>query len=162
MSKAVQKLILRIGDKKSLTKVFGKEEVSTFAALSTDNNPVHLDEAFAATTRFKRPLIHGLLVASLISSVVGTELPGPGSIYLKQELNFVLPAYVGDTIRAEVEVIGTQGSKIFLQSKCTAICSITKKETVVIQGPATIYHPNFVLVDAGGATSSTTQPKSKL
>ncbi|GAM23270.1 hypothetical protein SAMD00019534_064450 [Acytostelium subglobosum LB1] len=125
-----------------MSKTFGKDEVKAFAQLSGDHNPIHLDEVYASGTRFKRPLIHGMLVASMLSSTVASKLPGPGSIYMKQELNFIKPAYVGDTIRAEVVVESIVGSKILLKTTCIAISPETGDETVVISGPALVYHPD--------------------
>ena len=85
---------LEIGQKAHLTKRFGATEVAAFAALSEDFNPLHLDPAFAATTAFERPIVHGMLLASLFSGLLGQQLPGKGSIYLGQNLSFKLPVFV--------------------------------------------------------------------
>ncbi|MGH7706790.1 MAG: MaoC family dehydratase [Vulcanimicrobiaceae bacterium] len=73
-------------------------DVAAFAEATGDRNPVHLDAAFAATTRFGRPIAHGMLTASFISALLGGTFPGPGTIYVSQSLSFVRPVYVGDTL----------------------------------------------------------------
>ncbi|EGG18711.1 hypothetical protein DFA_04207 [Cavenderia fasciculata] len=129
---------IRIGDKADLSKKFEMKDVKMFVEVSGDANPVHTDPVYASTTRFKKPIIHGMLVASVLSALVGTKLP---------ELNFIKPAYVGDTIRAEVTIMeGSRSSKILLDTKCIAVCHQTGKETTVITGPAIIYHPNVDIV----------------
>ena len=95
--------------------------VVAFADLVGDHNPVHLDEAFAATTRFGRRIAHGMLVAGLISTVLASDLPGPGTVYLSQTLQFKAPVYLGDTITVTVEVVKARGDKpiITLATVCT-------------------------------------------
>lgn len=96
--------MFQVGSNASLTKTFTDNDVLTFAEISGDHNPVHIDDEFAATTRFERRLVHGMLTAGMISAVLGMQLPGPGCIYLKQELNFRAPVFIGDTITATVTV----------------------------------------------------------
>ena len=88
----------KIGDSVQLTKTFGEAEIEKFAELTGDRNPLHMDAAFAARTRFKRRIAQGILSASLISTCIGMHLPGTGAIYLDQTLRFVKPVYVGDTV----------------------------------------------------------------
>jgi len=88
----------KVGDSVQLTKTFGDAEVQKFVELTGDRNPLHVDEAFAARTRFKRRIAQGILSASLISTCIGMHLPGTGAIYLDQTLRFVKPVYVGDTV----------------------------------------------------------------
>ena len=88
----------KLGDSVQLTKTFDDAEIEKFAALTGDRNPLHMDEAFAARTRFKRRIAQGILSASLISTCIGMRLPGTGAIYLDQTLRFVKPVYVGDTV----------------------------------------------------------------
>ena len=88
----------KVGDSVQLTKTFDDAEIEKFAELTGDRNPLHMDEAFAARTRFKRRIAQGILSASLISTCVGMHLPGTGAIYLDQTLRFVKPVYVGDTV----------------------------------------------------------------
>jgi acyl dehydratase len=99
------------GEKAELTRTFTQQDVEAFAALSGDVNPVHLDEAYAAGTRFRGRIIHGMLVSSLISAVLGTQLPGPGAIYLSQQLSFRAPARVGLPLTARVTVTEWDGTR---------------------------------------------------
>ena len=103
------------------SKTITKDDIQRFADLTGDHNPVHLDEQFAGTTRFKRPIAHGMLVASQVSSVLANELPGPGSIYLSQTLKFIAPVYPGDTVTATVTVIALREDKpvLTLETICT-------------------------------------------
>lgn len=82
-----------------------------FAEVSQDRNPLHLDEKYAETTRFGKKIAHGMLMGSYISSMIGMELPGEGSIYMKQELTFLRPVYYGDVIRVEITVSELQPEK---------------------------------------------------
>ena len=93
-----------IGDRAELSKEITGEDIHSFARVTGDHNPVHLDPDFAAGTRFKGVIAHGLLSAGLISAVLGTRLPGPGSIYISQTLQFIRPVRIGDTITAEVVI----------------------------------------------------------
>ncbi|MDI6768802.1 MAG: MaoC family dehydratase [Anaerolineales bacterium] len=102
---------LRLGARASLTRTIMDEEVQAFARLTGDTNPLHLDDAFAKTTRFGRRVVHGFLAAGLISAVLGTQLPGPGAIYIEQRLRFLKPIFPGDTVTAQVEVTGYQPEK---------------------------------------------------
>jgi acyl dehydratase len=113
--------MIKVGDTASLTKTFTESDVLSFAEISGDRNPVHIDPKFAATTRFKRQIVHGMLTAGMISAVLGMQLPGPGSIYLKQELNFRAPVYFGDTITATVTVTKIREDKpiVTLKTVCT-------------------------------------------
>jgi acyl dehydratase len=93
-----------VGQKRSLTRSLTAQDVETFGNLTGDHNPIHFDPVYAASTRFGRPIVHGLLVAAMFSGLMGQELPGPGTIYLKQELRFLAPVYVGDQITVTVEI----------------------------------------------------------
>jgi len=93
-----------IGATASLAKRVTEEDVASFAAITGDFNPLHMDSEFASKSRFGERIAHGLLVAGLISAVLGTKLPGPGSIYLSQSLGFRKPVRIGDTITARVTV----------------------------------------------------------
>lgn len=96
---------IAVGQIEQLSRTISAEDVEAYARLVGDTNPVHLDEAFAAQTIFRRRIAHGMLPAGLISAVLGTRLPGPGSIYLSQELEFKRPVYLEDSITAKVEVV---------------------------------------------------------
>ena len=92
------------GQSASLTRTVSAADVEAFARLTGDNNPVHLDDTYAATTRFGRRIAHGMLAVSYISAVLGTTFPSPGTIYLSQNVSFLAPVYLGDTITATVTV----------------------------------------------------------
>ncbi len=113
--------IPQVGAQATLTRTITDEMVVAFADLVGDHNPVHLDEAFAATTRFGRRIAHGMLVAGLISSVIATDLPGPGSVYLSQTLRFKAPVYLGDTITVHIQVVKRREDKpiVTLRTICT-------------------------------------------
>lgn len=93
-----------IGQEQSSQKVFTEEDIRLFAQISGDDNPLHTDAEYAKRSRFGAPIVHGILVAGLISKVLGTQLPGKGSIYLEQQLSFRKPVFVGDTVTAVVKI----------------------------------------------------------
>lgn len=95
----------REGQGASITRQVTAEDVEAFARVSGDVNPVHLDAAYAAATRFGKRIAHGMLAVSYISAVLGTRFPGPGTIYLSQNVSFLKPVYLGDTITATVSVL---------------------------------------------------------
>ncbi len=129
---------LRVGATASWTKTITQADIKAFAALTGDDNPLHLDEAFARNTRFGRPIAHGMLVASMISTVLGRLLPGPGTIYLSQSLQFVRPVYPGDTITATVEVTHIREDKpiVTVATRC-----INQKGEEVVRGEAVVLAP---------------------
>lgn len=127
---------IKVGDKASVTKAFSRDDVCNFANLSTDNNPIHLDEDYAKETMFKKNIVHGILVSSLISSVVGTKLPGEGSIYMAQELKFLKPVYIGDECTATAEVLSKRDDKQIIVLKTTV--TTNNGETEVISGQAVL------------------------
>ncbi|WP_371187818.1 MaoC family dehydratase [Thalassotalea maritima] len=94
----------QVGQTAEVTKSFDKLSVESFAKLSEDFNPVHLDEDFAKQTQFGGTIVHGMLLSSLISGLLGYKMPGSGAIYLGQELKFKRPVYVGDEVTAKVEI----------------------------------------------------------
>ncbi len=102
---------LEAGQQASLAKTVTEADVVLFAGLSLDTNPVHVDEGYARTTRFGGRIVHGMWTAGLISAVIGTRLPGPGSIYLSQTLKFRAPVRIGDTITARVTVKAVRPDK---------------------------------------------------
>jgi 3-hydroxybutyryl-CoA dehydratase len=111
---------LKVGDTASLTKTITDADIRAFAELSGDRNPIHLDDEYAANTRFGRRIAHGMLAASLISTVLGTELPGVGTLYLSQNTRFVAPVYPGDTVTARVTVTKIRDDKpiVTLETIC--------------------------------------------
>lgn len=94
-----------IGQKVVIERMVEEQDILLFAIASGDNNPVHLNAEYAATTSFKKPIAHGMLSAGFISATMACHLPGPGSIYLTQTLEFLRPVYAGDTLRIEIEVL---------------------------------------------------------
>ena len=100
-----------VGEEGTMSRTFTQEDVEIFSTLSGDTNPVHLDENYAKQTRFGSRIIHGMLVASLISTVLGTILPGPGCVYMSQQLSFRAPARVGERLTAKVRVNEWDGIK---------------------------------------------------
>lgn len=105
---------IQIGDSARLTRRISEQDILDFARISGDTNPVHSSEEFASKTRFKKRIAHGFLVASLISTVLGTIFPGPGTIYLSQELRFRAPVYIDDELEVVVEVIEKKDEKRIL------------------------------------------------
>lgn len=95
---------INIGDSASFSKTVTEYDVYQFAGVTGDFNPVHIDTTAAEKSRFKHRIAHGVLTAGFISTVIGTQLPGPGSIYLSEQLKFRRPVYLGDTITATVTV----------------------------------------------------------
>ena len=95
---------MKVGDTAEVSRVASAGNVAEFIDSVGDHNPIHHDHEYAAKTRFAKPIVPGMWTASLVSAVLGTKLPGPGSIYLHQSLDFVSPVYIGDTITARVAV----------------------------------------------------------
>jgi acyl dehydratase len=110
----------KVGDKAEITKTFNLADVKLFAELSGDMNPVHLSKEFAANTIFIKPIVHGFLYSSMISALLANELPGPGSIYIHQELNFKLPVFHGEKVTAkfQIEEIKPEKSIFILKTVC--------------------------------------------
>jgi len=106
--------VFEVGQQHSLRRVVTAEAIDAFAAVSTDDNPAHVDEAFAATTRFGRRVAHGMLSAAYISAMLGTQFPGPGAIYMGQTLRFVKPVFIGDTLDVVVTVTNYRADKSIL------------------------------------------------
>jgi len=96
---------ITVGDQASIARTITETDISLFARITGDFNPVHVNEEFAKKTMFKGRIAHGMLIASLVSTVLGTKLPGFGSIYVSQTLRFMKPVRIGDTITATVEVV---------------------------------------------------------
>jgi len=131
----IMKNKINIGDEATLNKVFTSEDVYHFANISLDNNPIHLDDEYASKTIFKARIVQGILVSGLISAVIANKLPGNGSIYLKQELNFKIPVFIGDEITAKILVTKIHQNKpIYTLS---TICTNQNNE-IVIDGEAII------------------------
>lgn len=145
---------MMVGEKALAVKTLTEQDVDHFAKLSGDYNPVHINQDFAQQTRFKKRIAHGMLVASLVSTVIGTKLPGPGTIYLSQSLNFKAPVFFGDTIFAEVEIIEKNTAKNSLKLK--TLCS-NQKGVVVLEGEAKV----MVGKQSAGVKTGTTKGENK-
>ena len=126
---------LKVGDKALLSKAFTEEEVFQFANISSDKNPIHLDKAFGESSIFGQRIVHGMLVASLFSGLIGMELPGEGSIYLGQNLTFKAPVAIDEEVTASVEITNIREDKpiVTLRTVC-----INSEGAVVIEGEAVV------------------------
>lgn len=131
-------MTLEIGITAQRTQVITDEAIRAFAQASGDTNPVHLDDAYAATTPFGRRIAHGMLSAGIISAVLGNDLPGPGTIYLGQELKFKAPVYIGDTLTATVELVKYREDKRIATFRTT--CT-NQDGVVVVEGEAVVIAP---------------------
>lgn len=129
---------LNIGDKASFQKTITETDVYLYAGITGDLNPAHINQVEAEKSMFQGRIAHGMLTAGLVSAVLGMQLPGPGSIYLGQELKFMAPVRIGDTIKAEVEVIEKfeEKNRIKLSTICT-----NQNGVEVLIGVATIMPP---------------------
>ena len=128
---------LSVGQSAELTMTVTEGGIQSFAEVTGDVNPVHLDEAYAATTPFKTRIAHGMLSAGYISAVIGTKLPGPGAIYVGQTLRFKRPVKIGDqvTARCTITEIDQEKARIVLETVCTVA------DKPVVEGEATIMVP---------------------
>lgn len=129
---------LEIGMRRSLQKLITDRDIELFAEVSTDHNPVHLDDAYAQDTIFGGRIAHGMLTAGLISAVIGEQLPGHGTVYLGQDLRFLAPVRPGDMVKAEVEVLEIDYAKRRVRLKTT--CTIDGKP--VLAGEAKVLAPS--------------------
>ena len=129
---------LEIGMSRYLQKQVTDEDIEMFAQVSTDRNPVHLDEEYAQDTIFEGRIAHGMLTAGLISAVIGEQLPGHGTVYLGQTLKFMAPVRPGDMVRAEVtvETINHAKRRVTLATRCMV------GDTVVLKGEAVVLAPS--------------------
>lgn len=111
---------LSVGQSAELVRTVGAHDLATFAAVSGDTNPVHLDEQYAKTTTFGGRIAHGMLSAAYVSAVLGTKLPGPGAIYLSQSLRFRRPVRIGDevTARVTVKALDEKRGHVTLETVC--------------------------------------------
>ena len=129
---------LKVGMTGSFAKTVTEADIVLFAGVSGDTNPIHLNEEYAAATPFKGRIAHGMLSAGLISSVLGTKLPGPGAVYVSQSLRFKAPVRIGDTVVARVEVMElvAERKRVNLKTECFVAGKL------VIEGEATLMVPS--------------------
>lgn len=118
--------------------IITQDDVDQFAILTGDTNPIHIDTEYAKTSRFGKRIAHGMLVAGHISSVLGTMLPGPGALYLGQQLSFKKPVYPGDNLIVTVAVIDVREDKPIVKLK--TICT-NQDDEIVVEGEAVLFCP---------------------
>jgi enoyl-CoA hydratase len=126
---------VNVGDKASRTKVFTAEDVKLFADVSLDHNPIHLDAEYAKQTIFKKPVVHGMLVASMFSGILGMDLPGEGTIAMNLSVAFKRPVFVGDEVTATVEVAAVREDKPIVTMK---VYATNASGEIVIEGEGTV------------------------
>ena len=126
---------IKVGDEAFLTRTITEAHIVNYAGLTGDWNPVHADAEHAAQSMFGERIAHGMLVAGLISAVLGTQLPGPNSIYLGQDLNFVAPVKIGNTVKVVVTVTDKRDEKRIIKLRTTAY---NQRGEMVIDGSAAV------------------------
>lgn len=129
---------IKVGDSAEFGKTISESDIYMYAGITGDFNPAHINEAYAQKTFFKTRIAHGMLTAGFISAILANQLPGPGTIYIKQELKFLAPVRIGDTITAKVEVIEIIAEKNRLRLKTT--CT-NQEGTQVLDGEALVSPP---------------------
>ena len=129
---------LKVGDSASMTRSFTADDVKQYADVSTDHNPVHIDAEFAASTQFGQRIVHGMFVGSMFSALLANELPGPGSIYMTQNLQFKAPVFFDTPITATVEITEIRQGKPIVTCKST--CQDAAGKTLIV-GEAVMYVP---------------------
>jgi 3-hydroxybutyryl-CoA dehydratase len=128
---------LEIGDTDRFSKTVTETDIYLFAGVSGDMNPAHIDESYAKGTFFKTRIAHGILSAGFISAVIGTRLPGPGTVYMHQSLNFLAPVRIGDTVTAMVEVVEKlEKKRVRLKTTC-----VNQDGVLIIDGEALVSPP---------------------
>lgn len=129
---------LRVGEKAEFSKTLSETDVYLYAGVTGDLNPAHINEEYAKKTFFKTRIVHGMLLAGLISGVLGNRLPGPGTVYIRQEMTFLAPVRIGDTITASVEIleIMTEAKRIKAKTTC-----VNQEGTLVLDGVAIVSPP---------------------
>ena len=129
---------IAVGDTAEFTKTVTESDVYVYAGVTGDLNPAHVDEIYSRQTFFKTRIAHGMLLAGFISAVLGNKLPGPGTIYVKQDLRFLAPVPIGDTVTARVEVteIGVEKNRLTLRTMC-----VNQDGVIVVDGQAQVMPP---------------------
>jgi len=129
---------LRVGDSAEFSKTVSESDIYLYAGVTGDFNPAHVNEAYARKTFFKTRIAHGMLTAGFISAILANKLPGPGTIYLKQELSFLAPVHIGDTVTARVEIIEIDAEKNRVSLRTTCVNQDGKD---ILDGAALISPP---------------------
>jgi len=128
---------IKIGMSERYSQTITDADIKSFAGISGDRNPVHMDDEYAKTSQFKKRIAHGMISSSFFSALFGTKLPGPGCVYVKQDLTFRKPVYIGDTVVASVTVsdINLSKRRVFFNTVCKV------ENRIVISGKAELYIP---------------------
>ena len=143
---------IAISDTATYTRLITNQEVEAFAAISGDHNPLHLDPEYATTTAFGECIAHGMLTGALISAAIAMQLPGPGSVYLSQNIQFRAPVFLGDTLTVTLKVTNKHGKRPWVTLSCNVenqdgkavakgeaqVAAPTEKETVTVVPPPAI------------------------
>jgi 3-hydroxybutyryl-CoA dehydratase len=129
---------LQVGDRAEFAKTISESDIYLYAGITGDFNPAHLNEVYASKTFFKTRIAQGMLLGGFISAILGSHLPGPGTIYVRQELNFLSPLRIGDTVTARAEVIEIMAEKNRIRLKTT--CA-NQEGTLLVEGVATVSPP---------------------
>ena len=129
---------IEVGMSRRLSKVIDDSDIELFGRVSTDRNPVHFDDDYARDTIFGGRIAHGMLTAGLISAIIGEQLPGHGTIYMKQSLTFLAPVRPGDLVDAEVKVAEIDYAK----RRVTLACKCSVGDTTVLKGEALVLAPS--------------------
>lgn len=129
---------LSLGQSAAFSKTISESDIYMFAGVTGDVNPAHINEAYAQGTAFKTRIAHGMLSAGLVSAVLGTQLPGPGSIYVSQTIQFTAPVHIGDTITATATIKGIvkERNRVVMDTVCS-----NQDGVVVLRGEATLLPP---------------------
>ncbi len=129
---------LQVGDKAAFAKTISETDIYLYAGITGDFNPAHLNEVYASQTFFKKRIAQGMLLGGFISAILGSHLPGPGTIYVRQELNFLRPVHIGDTVTAEAEVVEILSEKNRVRLKTTCV---NQDGSLLVEGEATVSPP---------------------
>lgn len=134
--------VLQVGDTAAFQKTISESDVYLYAGITGDINPAHINEVLSKESIFKGRIAHGMLTAGLVSAVLGVYLPGPGTIYLSQDLKFTAPVHFGDTIEARATIIDIDRSRqrVQLETVCT-----NQDKVVVLKGLAVVRPPKHLL-----------------
>ncbi len=129
---------LHVGDKAEFSKTISESDIYLYAGITGDFNPAHINEAYAAKTFFKTRIAHGMLLGGFMSAILGNQLPGPGTIYIRQELNFLRPVHIGETIIARVEIVEVLPEKNRIRLKTTCV---NQDGILLVEGEAIVSPP---------------------
>lgn len=141
MTGIIERDSFTVGEEATITRTITNEDIQAFAAVSGDTSPIHMDAEYAQGTFFGGRIAHGALVAGVISAVLGTKLPGPGAIYMSQQMRFLAPVRPGDTVTARAEVSDWDGQK----GRVTLLTEVTNQDNVkVITGEAKLVMQSFL------------------